>query len=276
MKVAGEFAFVSTDADGLRLATLNGGTLLESPSVTLKPAARERKALITSVDYMDRTMKLDGAWGEPDLLANRVFEVGRPGRMTTYTVNKVSADRKATAVTVTGGADFYLSRIKSVDEEKRQVVCLLAMPGTTKEFTDPLPGIDKHWMASNDEITKFWRADALKPDINKPGEFVFQLDGPVTEADFGKTQGFRLWEYGTGDTARMSTIAGLRRIGAGLYELTADCDVTVGLKGSAIESSVDQNTWKPLKGKMSDGKFEAQVAGTDLLAGKGCLFLRVK
>src|SRR5438105_7033600 len=41
LRIAGEFAFYSTDKQGLRLATLTGGTVLECPDLKLQIAHRE-------------------------------------------------------------------------------------------------------------------------------------------------------------------------------------------------------------------------------------------
>lgn len=248
VRMAGEFAYCSSDKEGLRQATLVGGTLLQTPDVTLKAGARERRGNVIAVDYAGKSLVLDQAWPEAPLLTQRPFEIGTPARMTTYTIASAKAERKHTQITMTGGNQYYCSRVTAVSEARRQVECVIPMPKTYKEDPRPLPGEDKNWVAANESLTKFWRAEYLGPagDIpeastnteaeadaastdNGAKHYRFQLDGAVSEADFGKAGGFCLFEYGVGDTVRQSTSVSLRRVSAGTYELTADVPVEVTL-----------------------------------------------
>lgn len=262
VRMAGEFAYCSTDKEGLRQATLVGGTLLQTPEVTLKPAARERRGIVIEVDYAGKSLILDQAWPEAPLLAQRPFEIGTPARMTTYTIASAKAEGQRTRITMTGGNQYYCSRVTAVSEARRQVECVLPMPKTSKEDPRPLIGEDKNWVAANENLTKFWRAEYLGPsggvavtatntDSEAEGDaaptdngarhYLFQLDGPVSEADFGKAGGFCLFEYGVGDTVRQSTSVSLRRVNAGTYELRADVPVEVTLgKGPARLISVEE------------------------------------
>ncbi len=239
-----------------------GGTLLQTPEVTLKPAARERRGIVIEVDYAGKSLILDQAWPEAPLLAQRPFEIGTPARMTTYTIASAKAEGQRTRITMTGGNQYYCSRVTAVSEARRQVECVLPMPKTSKEDPRPLIGEDKNWVAANENLTKFWRAEYLGPsggvavtatntDSEAEGDaaptdngarhYLFQLDGPVSEADFGKAGGFCLFEYGVGDTVRQSTSVSLRRVNAGTYELRADVPVEVTLgKGPARLISVEE------------------------------------
>ena len=253
VRVAGEFAYCSTDKEGLRQATLVGGTLLQAPGVTLKVAARERRGNVIEVDYAGQSLILDQAWPEASLLARRPFEIGTPARMTTYTLASAKPEGQRTRITMTGGNQYYCSRVTSVKEDRRQVECVLPMPKTSKEDPRPLPGEDKNWIAANESLTRFWRAEYLGPSggatvtatntdseaegdaapaDNGASHYLFQLDGAVSEADFGKAGGFCLFEYGVGDAVRQSTSVSLRRVSAGTYELTADVPVEVTLGNS--------------------------------------------
>jgi hypothetical protein len=228
LKAAAEFACVSADGLGLRLATLTGGTLLETPEVALKPAARERTGKIVAVDYPEKRFTLDAPWPAAPLLGGRVFEVGLPGHKTSFTVARAQPAAGGTQVTATGPADFYLSRVLDVDPQTRKVQCALSIPFTEKR---PCPGQDRLWVATNEAGTKFWRADYLGA-VSEDGRVEFQLNGPVAREDFGQAGALRLWEYGPGDTVRQSTFAALRRIEPGLYELTADVDLEFRLPGA--------------------------------------------
>ena len=219
LKVSGEAAFYSVDAKGPRQATLMGGTQLEGPGgLRLTVAERERTGKVVKADYAARAMWIDGLW---PATAAAPFEVGVPGRMTTYTARKVEKGNPWPKLTLDNGADFYRAQVNDVDEEKGIVTCALGITMTQR------PGIDKQWVASNDDQTQFWRADYLD---NRQ----FKLTGaPVRKDSFGKANALRLWEYGVGDTVRQSTFASVRRIddvdGPTQWEVTADTDVDVKL-----------------------------------------------
>ena len=57
-------------------------------------------------------------------------------------------------------------------------------------------------------------------------------------ADFGRSRGFRLWEYGVGDTVRHSTFVTLTRVAEGEYVLKADVDCAVRLGGKTFTVTV--------------------------------------
>jgi hypothetical protein len=128
-------------------------------------------------------------------------------------------------------------------------------------------------VASNEDQTKFWRADYLggERDANR---YSFQVDGPVTEADFGRSKRFYLWEYGVGDTARQSTCVSLRRVEPNVFALEADVDVTLRLPAKGIEISGDKKTWTALSGKQEGAWYETRV--TIRQAAAGPIFLRVQ
>jgi hypothetical protein len=234
-RMAGEFAYCSTDAAGLRQATLAAGTLLEGPGVKLEAAVRERTGTVATVDYQARRFTLAESWPADLPEASRAVEIGVPGRWTTYMVKR-SATGGKTAFATEGGADYYLSRVKAVDAAAREVRCGLGLPPRTGE---PDLGFDKRLVVSNKEGTRFWRADYLG---QRPGEkqYAFRLDGPVTAADFGADGSLRVWEYGVGDTVRQGTGVTLRRAAAGGYELSGDVDVTVTMGGKSRTVTVKE------------------------------------
>ena len=228
--VAGEFAYLSTDADGLRAATLTGGGLLSAPGITLKVAQRERTGKVVRVDYAKKTMTIDSAWPAGAALKDRIFEVGVPGHMTTYTLAGVETDGRTSTLRLTAGGDAYLGRVTEVDAAKGEIVVGMGLVYTEGA---PCAGVDRDWVASNEDQTKFWRADYLGGDRSE-NRYRFKLKGsPVADSDFGRGRAFRLWEYGVGDTVRQSTFAAVRRTGAGTYEVAGDTDVEVTVAGRA-------------------------------------------
>jgi hypothetical protein len=228
--VAGEFAYVSSDGAGLRAATLTGGGLLSAPGIALKVAQRERTGKVVRVDYAKKTMTIDAAWPSGAALKYRVFAVGVPGHMTTYTLAGVETDGRTSTLRLTAGGDAFLGRVTEVDAGTGVIVVGMGLP-----FTEgaPCAGVDRDWVASNEEQTKFWRADYLGGDRSE-NRYRFKLKGPpVADGDFGRVRAFRLWEYGVGDTVRQSTFAAVRRVGPGVYEVTGDTDVEIAVAGRA-------------------------------------------
>ena len=239
LEAAAEFAFYSVDGQGLRLASITGGTRLAAPDVILRPAAVERTGKVVKAEPNARTMVLDTTW-PAGLLMGRTFEVGVPGHWTTYTIRDVTPAPNGCALLVEAGADYYRSRVVEVDAAGGTVQCGVGLPAKGL-------GVDKGWVASNEGRTKFWRAEYLGGSRDD-ARYGFKLTGaPVTSEDFGRDRSLCLWEYGEGDVVRQSTFASLRRVEPGVFELEADVDVSASLKCAALESSADRRTWSPVK-----------------------------
>ena len=250
-QISGEFGYHSKDADGFRQATLTGGILLEAPDVVLRAPQRDYSATITKVDYLKKTFWTDKPL--PPGSAGRVFEVLPPGCPTSFTIAEVVPDGEGSRVTVTAGADFYRSAIREITENPPTVRG--SLPVQTGR------GASSAGMTmTNDDMTKSWRTTSTYHNIN----------APATAADFAPSNAVRLWEYGVGDNIRLAAAVSLRRIEKNIYEAMADETLTVKLKGSALESSPDRTTWKPLAGEAKDGWIE----GT-LTVAKGEKYLRV-
>lgn len=208
LEVAGEFAYHSTDAEGLRQAALTGGTLLAGPDVRIEAAARERTGRVVAVDYLKKTITLDASGLSPG-----VFEIGVPGHMTSYTAASVAGP----AVTVTRGADYYRSPVEAVSANRVECRLNVVLGGSE--------GLNRDWVASNDQMTQFWRAD-----LRGGNDFILK-GAPVSAEDFAPSGTLRLWEYGVGDAVRQSTWASLRRVEPQVYELSCDVDVSLSFKG---------------------------------------------
>jgi hypothetical protein len=224
VQVAGEFAYVSSDAEGLRLASLSGGTLLEAAGVKIAVSVRERTAKVTQVDYLKRTFTIDAVW--PMVSTGRLYEIGSPERTTSYMATSVAPEANASTITLQEGADYYRSPVLSVNGDR--VHCVLGFS------LGRMKGLEKNWVASNDDLTKFWRAEHVGGNDFRP------TGAPVTMEDFAPANALRLWEYGVGDTLRQSTFASVRRVAANEYEVTGDVDVEVTLAGKTHKVTVDE------------------------------------
>ncbi|MCY3019048.1 MAG: hypothetical protein NTW87_08470 [Planctomycetota bacterium] len=262
LEVAAEFAFYSVGAEGLRLASITGGTRLATPDVVLQPASVERTGKVVTADPNAKTIGLDSAW-PTGLLAARTFEIGQPGHWTTYTISDVKTAQTGCSLIVEGGADYYRSRVVELDAASGTVQCAINLPGKG-------PGLDKGWVASNEGRTKFWRAEYLGGSRDD-ARYGFKLTGAaVSREDFGPDGALCLWEYGVGDTVRQSTYASLRRVESNVFQLEADVDVSVSLKAAAVEISTDRKAWSPLRAE-KDGEWLA----AKLRLAAGPVFLKV-
>jgi len=267
---AAEFALVSADDQGLRQVVLAGGTAVRTPLVTLAAERAERAGKVIEVDYDQKRLVLQTAWPEAALLKQRVFEIGVPGHMTTYTVREAALQGDNTELLLTEGADFYLSRVRDLDAEKRIVYCPIGLAQNDKQ---PCPGIDKHWVATNESRSRVWRAEYLGLDEAR-NLFAFRLDGEVQAKDFGASSSVHLWSYGVGDAVRMGTFVNLRRTQPGLFAVEADTPFTIALKGSAAEWSADGQVWARVAGEAKDGSVTVRVS-SEMLGASGRLSLRV-
>jgi hypothetical protein len=241
MKFSGEFGCVATDASGLALATLTGGTLLETPHLKLQLAQGRRTGKIVNVDYRAKTLWIDTPW--PAAAGGKLVEIGSPKYTTSYMTHSVSPEAPGTRITLTRGADLYRSTLVAVRPKERVLKGALHLP----------PGVEvNERVASNDTLTKFWRVTQVNED--------FQVaDGVFSEADFAPSGAFRIWEYGVGDTLRQSTSASVRRVEENVYEALADADAVLTWKGGKMESSPDRKTWTLVPAAVMPGWFEVRL-----------------
>ena len=257
-RAAGEFACYSSDAQGLRLATVAGGTTLDGPALKLKLGRREHTGKVVKVDYLAKALWLDAPW--PAACAGKVFEIGSPENMTSYTSASVSAENGGSKIVVTRGADAYRSPLTEVlPAEKTLRGSLHVDPASTKA---------KNLVASNDTMTKFWRVDHVIG-----GEFKV-TGGAFSTADFAPSGALRLWEYGVGDTVRQSTMCAVRRIAERTYDVSGDADAVVSFKAAAVEISADGKAWQPARAAAEGGWQNVAITAAEL--SKGPVYLRTK
>ena len=214
IRISGEFAYLSTDTNGLRQASLTGGTLLESPAIQIAVSECERLGKVVRVDYPSKTLWIDSAW--PAACAGRPFEIGNTGRFTSYTSATVAPEDRGTRIVVTEGADLYRSPVKSVVPGARRVNVALTSPGMT--------GLPRGWTASNEQVARTWKVI----DAQETG---FTLNEPVFDDNFEPARTIRLWEYGVGDTVRQPAFVSVRRLEDGSYEAQGDTDAVIALGG---------------------------------------------
>jgi hypothetical protein len=242
VRFAGEFAYASTDARGLRQASLSGGTLLALPQVTIKAAASRRSARIVKVDYAGRQVWLDQPW--PACRAAREVELrtapaDQPGSWrTSFTTTAWEPEGQGTRIRLLHSADLFRSQINRVDPAAGRVETLLTLPVMTIGFKGG-------WTASDDLVTQTWK-------VRSAGGSQAILEGaPLRDDSFGSANALRLWEYGVGDEFTVTTFVQLRRSDAGDYELTGDVDVElVAPDGSVRKIAAAEMSAGPVKVKI--------------------------
>lgn len=228
IEACGEFAMYSTDASGVRRAVLVGGTLLAGPDLRMESAARQRTGRVIRADYLKRSIWIDAPW--PARRGDTVLEAGSDGRITTVTASEVAPEEGSTRLVLNSGGDFYRSQVLAVEPDG--VVRCVLPPAMGRRS-----GIDRNWVASDDMMRSFWRADVV-------GRGVFRLRGaPVARESFGQAAALRLWEYGVGDTVRQSTYTAVRRVNEGIYEVLADVEAVVAFRADEAQLSADGRSW---------------------------------
>lgn len=264
-RIAAEFAYSSVDTQGVRQLTLTGGTLLSTPLGSLRLPVPAYTGRVVSVDYPARTVRVDAPW--PEYRGDRLLELKtQPGDdpeawATGLTAASIKPKDGGTEIAFVRSVDFYRARIAEVDEAQARVKGPLGLPLQASGFR-------RGWTASNDRGTKTWR-------VRDIGDGFILAGDPVQAADFAPENVLRLWEYGVGDVLTKPAMASLRRVDAGVYELTADAEVTVALRAGGIEISADRQQWKSLSGRKAGGLLECAVKASDL-GPKGQAYLRVK
>jgi hypothetical protein len=248
LKITGEFALYSCDAQGLRLATLVGGRILESPLIRIETEAANRRGQVTRVDYLAKKLWIDQRW--PQRQTASVVETGVPDHWTSYTVTAVENDASGSALSLARGGDYFRSSIEQVELDASIITT------TLRPLVEPIDHNRTGWVASDDAASTFWRAEYL-------GEGRFRLDGPpVTEQAFGNARVLRLWEYGVGDTVRQSTSVSLRRVGTD-YELSTDVAASISVQAQSVEISRDRATWETVPNDDATGRCILQAAPSE-------------
>ena len=272
--VTAAFACLSTDAKGLRMAEVVGGTNLAQPGlVALQPAAAARVGKVVEVSYFDKKVVVEGmAVANAALLKGALVELGTADHRTSYMVRDAAVAGGRVTLTLDKGADFYSSRVASVDEKTGVVRCGLGFP---TDDSVVYPGMSKGLVASNESLTRFWRAE-FQGGTREDG-YTFQLTGaPVTAADFGEKGALRIWEFGVGDEARIATHAALRRNDDGTWLYQGDVACALELPGPALESSPDGVAWTPVKAEKLSGNRVRFTLGEAALGNGRMMFRAAK
>lgn len=264
LTVSAEFAFHSTDGDGLRQAALTGGRELTGPDIRIKVGAAERTGTIVKADYHAKTVWIDEKWpkdAEGGLVEIKTQPLAnQQAYVSGYTATSVNPEKDGTAIVFLRSADIYRAQIKSIDKAKGIVKGSLPLSLTSS-------GYQRGWTASNDTLTHFWRVKSIGHG--------FALEGaPVAAEAFAPENALRLWEYGIGDRISQKTSVSVRRLKKHVYELTGDTDAEISFPTGQIEMSTDRAVWTA-SGKTADpGWMNISIRETQF--SEGPVFLRTQ
>ncbi len=252
VRVEGEFAMVSRDAQGLRQASLVGGRRLELPEFALETEASHHEAAVTSLDYLNNTAVLDRPL--PDTLAGRFFEVGvdardgRGARWTNFEVTRVDGPRLQWRKGADGGS-AVIDRIEPVAAiTSAGYAAMWRRQGAT----------DRHVILHTRMLTGLPQGRDKQVTLMKEG-FVTQVSADVNDgtmvlllaedaAALKLTPGdrVRFYEISTGDTFRAATQIALQRDADGHFIVHADAPCTLTVTAPQAAFSRDAGaTWTP-------------------------------
>jgi len=273
LTVEGQYAYLSTDARGLRQASLVGGHALDLPGVVaIKPARPAYTGTVRKIDHLDRVLELDATL-PGRLIGHSFWDVGNDKHRTSLEVMRVEGRR----VFFRKGLELVCTRVKAVNPKTGVVTGkLVSILMGASEDNGMKPGMTDGLWASNPDMSKWWKCTYVGG--TRADGYQYKLTGaPVTEQDFPVNGAIRIWELGPGDDMRLATFVSVRRLPdePATYELAANVACTVGLPdagrgGYAV--STDRKKWTPLRGRLRDGLWTAEI-GEAALA-EGVVFLR--
>jgi hypothetical protein len=216
-KMSGEFAYLSRDANGLRVATLIGGQVLQSDGISIQSETGKRSAQIIAADYSKRQITLDVAL--PEVLVGQEARIFNADHHTSYTIEKIENRDGHAVVTFTRTSLMARSPIDKIEGDK---VTLTIMP-----FEGPA-NRSAGWTATDEAHHKLWKT---KTGWNEMFHFA---GAPVALADFTDADGdgratVEMYDYGVGDTLELPTHVSLMRTDKG-YEVRSDvaAQITMG------------------------------------------------
>lgn len=236
-EVAGEFALISRDSDGLRQATLTGGTLLKTEGLTLTVPFAEYRGRVTRVDYLDRHVWVEGM-AAPAQLAGQFFEIGNAPHRSSFQVQAIVAPQgeKLVRLELRKGLEIMRATVAAANYETGEIVTNIAMLRRR--------GRDAGLTATNAAVNaKRWPIEFVKGDRHTGHHFRFTGDGGITESDFPVGGRFSVWEFGEGDETTLRTGVSLQRQAPGRWRVTANAPFKVNLAGQALQWSAQGQEW---------------------------------
>lgn len=223
LTVAGAFAQVALDEQGVSRATLVDGTELTCGNFSLK-ALPSPTGKIVSVDHKANTITVDAPVGAAGV--GRVAILGNELHRTSYTVRQVKPQGQQTVLGF-GDVLFLVGMAKATGFDQKAAAVL------TDTQLDGYGRVDggRHqgrWLYNED------RSRASRIVRYGGGRFVLEgvqgeLDQVYTDVDQDGRRQLWISDLGPGDTFRVPSITHVTRVRPNLYNLQAMTEVTLSL-----------------------------------------------
>jgi len=212
-QIEGGFAFARVDDKGLVRAKLVEGTRLYTRWGALNVTRSAYAAKITKVDYGARRVWLSTSWSDAKCIGEQI-EFGNDKHRTSYTVTDATRENGKLILTLDKAIDLSYAHITGVDVEKQLVYVNIKPMAVNHNGKNA--GLT---CTVNDDDKRSWQCKSA-PDRS------YRINQPFTKKDFPVGGTFRLWEFGVGDEARMTTHADVARQADGSYAVTSNGNAT--------------------------------------------------
>lgn len=155
----GRFAFLSSDAAGLRTVQLVGGTTLKHELVTIALPMHAYEADIVSVQYPQRSFRIARSMPEHLLKGQWIGIANNTGLIHTFRVQSIKPGQPHTMVTHEKTARYYQSTVVNNDMSRGGIEC---------EIEPPVFGADPQFIRgttiSNERLDRFARVEVRESD----------------------------------------------------------------------------------------------------------------
>ncbi|MBI3415671.1 MAG: hypothetical protein HY043_10205 [Verrucomicrobia bacterium] len=246
-ELAAEFAFISTDEDGLVRAALTGGTWLKRLNWSLTVTAPILQAKVTKIDFASGQLTLDRAL-PAEALGGEFVEIGDRRHRTNYEIAEARNENGLTVLTLRKSLEIARTSVTNVASAKNETGAVLE---TRLKKVRLEPGV---WIMNGDR-SKSWRVSKSDPQL--------VLDAPATPADFLADNGrvFAL-EAGPGVEVTLPTRVSLTRVkleDGFAHEVAATVPFRIHSEPS-LQISADGRAWRAV----ADEVIPANVGGARL------------
>ena len=225
-RVAGEFALVRLDAEGVRSAYLVNGTQLEVGDLALK-AAPSPTGQVVAVDYTHNSITVDTAVRGPEACRDRVVILGNELHQTSYTIQQAVV--KGTQTELQFGDVLCvvgMGRVTAVNQKAGTVSTDTTLTGYGRVDGGRHQG---RWLYNEDKSQGF-RIAKFDGTAFALEQVTGDLATVFSDKDGDGLKRFWVSDIGPGDTFRLPATTYVERIGPGQYRVQMMTEVQLGVR----------------------------------------------